>query len=123
MADADFHGHGEVVHQRHQLFQQVFAERLGVGDGDAVGAWQLHLGVRAGGLRDFALAQVGQTQFGITKQCALRSVRLDAILEVTLERRVQRSGGPLVQLGQTVHGLFGGLNDNKRFGHDQLPVF
>ncbi|MNN35217.1 hypothetical protein D3C81_1490630 [compost metagenome] len=66
---------------------------------------------------------VGQTQFGITKQSTLRSVGFDAILEVTLERRVQRSGGPLMQLGQTVHGLFGGLNDNKRFGHDQLPVF
>lgn len=123
MADTDFHGHGEVVHQRHQLFQQVFAERRRVGDGDAVGARQLHFGVSASGLRHFALTVIGQTQFGITKQGTLFGVGLDAILEVTLERRVQRSGGPLMQLGQTIHGLFGGLNDNKRFGHDQLPVF
>ncbi len=36
LTDADFHGHGEVVHQRNELFQQVFAEGTGMGDGDAV---------------------------------------------------------------------------------------
>ena len=123
LADADFDGHGEVVHQRRQLFEQVFAKGRRVGDGDAVSARQLHLGVSAGGLRHFALAVVGQTQFGIAKQGTLFGVGFDAVLEVTLEGGIQRSGGPLMQLGQTIHGLFGGLNDNKRFGHDQLPVF
>ncbi len=60
LADPDFDGHGEVVHQRDQLFQQVLSERRRMGDGNAVGARQLHLGVGAGGLRDFALAMVGQ---------------------------------------------------------------
>lgn len=92
-------------------------------DGDAVGPRQLNLGIGASGLWDFALAEVGQTQLGITKQGTLFSVRLDAILEITLERLIQRCGCTLVQDSKPVHGLLGGLNDNKRFGHDQLPVF
>ncbi|MNL21916.1 hypothetical protein D3C87_1432300 [compost metagenome] len=94
-----------------------------MGDGDAVGAWQLHLGVGAGGLRDFALAMVGQAQFGITEQCPLLGIRLDAILEITLERLIQRGGCTIVQERKPIHGLLGGLNDNKSFGHDQHPVF
>ena len=123
LADADFDGHGEVVHQRHQLFQQVFAERRRVGDGDAVGARQLHLGISPGGLRNFAMAEVGQAQFGIAKQRSLLSIRLDPVLEVTLERLAQRRGGPLMQSSKPIHGLLGGLNDNKSFGHGKHPVF
>ncbi|MNZ98240.1 hypothetical protein D3C78_1175170 [compost metagenome] len=122
-ADAHFHRHGEVVHQGFQLLQQVLAERGRVGDGDTVGPGQLHLGVGTRGLRDFALAMVGQTQFRVTKQCTLLGIGFDAILEVALERLVQRRSGSLVQSGKTVHGLFSGFDDNKRFGHDQLPVF
>jgi len=39
LADAHFHRHGEVVHQRHQLFQQILTKRRRMGDGDAVGPW------------------------------------------------------------------------------------
>ncbi|MNX94904.1 hypothetical protein D3C86_1271520 [compost metagenome] len=123
LADTDFHRHGEVVHQRNQLFQQVFTESRRMGDGDTVGARQLDLGIGTRGLRDFALAVIGQTQFGITKHCTLFGVRFDSILEVTLERLGQRSGCTIVQERKPVHGLLGGLNDNKSFGHDQHPVF
>jgi len=36
---------------------------------------------------------------------------------------IQRCGCTLVQDSKPINGLLGGLNDNKRFGHDQLPVF
>ncbi|MNZ88609.1 hypothetical protein D3C78_1075040 [compost metagenome] len=123
LADTDFHGHGEVVHQRNELFQQVFTESRRMGDGDAVGARQLNLGVCASGLRDFALAVVGQAQFGIAEHRALFGIGLDAILEVALERLAQRGGCTIVQECKPIHGLLGGLNDNKSFGHDQHPVF
>jgi hypothetical protein len=107
LADADFHGHGEVVHQWAQLLQQVATERGGLGDGDAVGAGHLDLGVGAGGLRDFALAEVGQAQFRVTKQRTLFGVRFGAVLEVALEGLAQGAGGTFVQGRQTVDGLFG----------------
>ncbi|MOA02516.1 hypothetical protein D3C78_1219690 [compost metagenome] len=94
-----------------------------MGDGDAIGAGQLDLGIGTRGLRDFAVAVIGQAQGGIAKQRTLLGIRLDAVLEITHQRLVQRGGRTLVQGRQTIHGLFGGLNDNKRFGHDQLPVF
>lgn len=94
-----------------------------MGDGDAVGARQLDLGIGTGGLRDFALAKVGQAQFGIAEHRALFGIGLDAILEVTLERLAQRGGCTIVQECKPIHGLLGGLNDNKSFGHDQHPVF
>ena len=94
-----------------------------MGDGDAVGAGQLDLGIGSRGLRDFAVAMISQPQGRIAKQRTLFGIRLDAVLEITHQRLVQRGGRTLVQGRQTIHGLFGGLNDNKRFGHDQLPVF
>src|SRR5471030_37343 len=38
LADAHVHLDGEVIHQRHELFKQVFAEGRGMGHGHAVGA-------------------------------------------------------------------------------------
>ncbi|MNZ59373.1 hypothetical protein D3C78_774110 [compost metagenome] len=94
-----------------------------MGDGDTVGARQLDLGIGTRGLRDFALAVVGQAQLGIPEQRPLLGIRLDAVLEVTLERLTQRGGCTIVQECKPIHGLLGGLNDNKSFGHDQHPVF
>jgi len=66
---------------------------------------------------------VGQAQFWITKQRALCGVGFDAVLEVLLEGLIERAGSPLMQGRQPIHGLFGGLNDNKSFGHGKHPVF
>ena len=111
------------MHQRHQLLQQVLTERGRVGHGDAVGTRQLHLGIRPSGLWDFAVAVVGQAQFRVAKQCALSGVGFDAVLEVLLERLVERASRTLMQRRQPVHGFFGGFNDNKSFGHGKHPVF
>ena len=94
-----------------------------MGDGDAVGSRQLNLGVRPSRLWDFAVAVLGQAQFWIAKQRALRGVGLDAVLEVLLEGLVKRAGGTLMQSRQPVHGFFGGLNDNTSCGHGKHPVF
>ncbi|RML44801.1 hypothetical protein ALQ97_200065 [Pseudomonas savastanoi pv. glycinea] len=123
LADAHFHGDGEVVHQRNELFEKVFTKRGRMGDGDAVGARQLDLGISTGGLRNLAVAVISQAQGRVAKQRTLLGIRLDAVLEIAHERLVQRGGRTLVQGRQAIHGLFGGLNDYKRFGHDQLPVF
>ena len=123
LADADFHRHGEVVHQRHQLLQQVFTECRRMGNGNAVGPRQLDFGIRAGGLWDFAVAVVGQAQFRIAEQCALFGIGFDAVLEVLLEGLIERAGSTLMKSRQPIHGFFSGLNDNKSFGHGKHPVF
>ncbi|MCY1557768.1 hypothetical protein D9M68_946440 [compost metagenome] len=46
----------------------------------------------------------------------LRSVRLDALLEIALERLAQGTGGLLVQGGQAIHCLFCTVGDDEVFG-------
>ncbi|MCY1356372.1 hypothetical protein D9M69_428200 [compost metagenome] len=126
LADADLHPHGEVIHQRAQLLQQVFAEGLGLGDGHRVGTGHLDLGVGAGGGRHLTLAQIDHPQFRVAEQAALLGVGHRALLQVALERLVQGAGGSLVQHGQLIDGLFGGLGDEElvtsRKTHGGHPV-
>jgi hypothetical protein len=77
------YGHGEVAASAGTSCSSRYLRKaFRMGDGDAVSARQLHLGVSAGSLRYFAVAEVGQTQLGVTKQRALLGVRLDAVLEI-----------------------------------------
>ncbi|MNT22649.1 hypothetical protein D3C72_1580410 [compost metagenome] len=115
LAGAHLDPHGEVVHQRLQLLQQVVAERLGVGDGDAVGAGHLDLGIGAHGGRRLALALIGQTQFRVVELTQLLGVRLDAFLDIALERPTQGAGGLPMEGGQAIHGLFGSSGDDEVF--------
>ncbi|MCY1407675.1 hypothetical protein D9M71_229820 [compost metagenome] len=126
LAGADLHPHGEVLHQRPQLLQQVFAEGRRLGDGHAVVARHLHLGEGAGGRGHLALAEVGQTQQRIAEQRALPGIGRRALLQVALERLAQGTGGSLMQCGQLIDGLFGGLGDEElvasRESHGWHPV-
>ncbi|MCY1433257.1 hypothetical protein D9M71_492800 [compost metagenome] len=125
-AGADFHPYGEVLHQRPQLLQQVFAEGCGLGNGDGVGAWHLDLGVGAGGRGHFALAQVGHAQQRVAEHGALGGVRHHALLEVMPQRLAQGASSALVQLRQAIDRRFGGLCDDEFVVdegiHDWLPV-
>ncbi|MCY1376229.1 hypothetical protein D9M69_637050 [compost metagenome] len=103
------------MHQRLQLLQQVVAERLGVGDGDAVGTGHLDLGIGAHGGRHLALAQIGQAQLRVVELAQLRGIGLDAFLDIALERPPQGSSGLPMQVGQAIHGLFGSSGDDEVF--------
>ncbi len=122
LAHADFDRHGEIVHQRNELFEQVLFEGFGLRDGNAVGARQLHLGVGTGGHRYFALAFVDQAQFRVAELRALFGGGFDAVFQVALERLTQRTGSAFMQLGEPFYSLLGGVDNNKGLGHDSCPV-
>nr|GFA34314.1 hypothetical protein [Tanacetum cinerariifolium] len=84
----------------HKLFEQIFAERRRVGNGDAVGARQLHLGISARGEWDFAMAVVSQADFRIAEHQTLGGIGFNAVFQVALERLAQGIGCPCVQLGE-----------------------
>ena len=70
--------------------------------------------------------KVALNGYGRIGRCVLRAlfgVGFDAVLEVLLEGLVECAGSTLMQSRQPVHGFFGGLNDNKSFGHGKHPVF
>ncbi|MNZ28392.1 hypothetical protein D3C78_456200 [compost metagenome] len=124
-AGAHFNLHGEVMHQRPQLLQQVGAESVRVGDGDTVVARHLDLGIGAGGGRHLALAPVGDAQQRVAEQRALCGVRLDAFLDVALQRQAEGTGGLLVQFGESIDGFLSGFGNHKisRFeAHERHPV-
>ena len=43
----------------------------------------------------------------------LAGIRADALLEVAFERMAQRTGGFLMQGGEAVDGLFGGMGNDE----------
>ncbi len=122
LAHADFNRHGEIFHQRDKLFEQVLLEGLGLRDGNAVSTRQLHLGVGTSGYRHFALALVDQAQFRVAELRSLLGSGLDAVFQIALERLAQRAGRALMQLGEPLYGLLGGVDNNKGLGHDSCPV-
>ena len=112
-AEADFHGHGEVAHQRPKLVEQIVAKSVRMGDGDTIGARHLHLGVGAGAARHLALAGVGQAQQGVAKRAALGLARPLAGFQVMPESLGQGRAGLGMQRGQALNRLAGGEHGNK----------
>ncbi|MNP51122.1 hypothetical protein D3C76_1454210 [compost metagenome] len=97
-----------------------------MGDGDAVVARHLDLGIGAGGGRHLSLAAVGDAQQRIAEQRTLLRIRFDAFLDVALQRQAEGTGGLLVQFGESIDGFLSGFSNHKisRFeAHERRPVF
>ena len=116
LADADFQPHVEFAGQRAQLLQQIAAKGLGMGNGRAVGARHLDLGPGAHAGRRRIAAGPGQAQFGIAEQPQLFCRRPGAVPQILFQGTAQGAYRLIVQGGQLVDGVFGGLYNDELFG-------